>query len=92
MSAVLTNSKNNRVNNNLQWCWLPKDTNQFKDVKLSPKENTWAKILNTDELSLDDDEEALLLCPCSNFEWVTWIPSRGETILKIDQFCLIPER
>jgi hypothetical protein len=30
--------------------------------------------------------EALLLCQCSDEQWVAWIPDHGEAILDIKQF------
>jgi hypothetical protein len=91
MSKVLRNNAKTTVSStNIQWCWLPNNFDKATDVTLSPLESTWAKILAPQELSLDDDDEALLLCACSDSEWVTWIPSRGETILNVHQFCLTP--
>jgi hypothetical protein len=31
-------------------------------------------------------DEALLLCQCSEREWLAWIPEYGEILLTIDQF------
>lgn len=90
MNEVLQNNNQIQANTNLQWCWLPANFSKSTDVILSSLENTWAKILNPQELSVEDEEEALLLCSYSDSEWVTWIPSRGETILHVNQFCVTP--
>ncbi|MDZ7962261.1 MAG: hypothetical protein RMY34_31090 [Aulosira sp. DedQUE10] len=31
-------------------------------------------------------EEALLLCPVSEDEWIAWIPDHGEAVLHIREF------
>ena len=90
MNKIADSNRKNIAGTNVQWCWLPSNFGKATDVTLSSLENTWAKILNPQELSLDDEEEVLLLCAASESEWVTWIPSRGETILNVNQFCVSP--
>lgn len=56
------------------------------EEKLQP--STWVKLLELPSpLSFD---EALLLCQCSESEWLAWIPDHGEAVLHTRQFCLTP--
>lgn len=44
----------------------------------------WVKLLQlTNPFSF---EEALLLCPVSEDEWLAWIPDHGEAVLHIREF------
>lgn len=49
--------------------------------------NTWVQLLELP--STYSYEEALLLCQLSADEWIGWIPSHGEAVLKNSQFCAI---
>lgn len=49
--------------------------------------NTWVQLLELP--SAYSYEEALLLCQLSADEWIGWIPSYGEAVLKNSQFCAI---
>lgn len=49
--------------------------------------NTWVQLLELP--STYSYEEALLLCQMSADEWIAWIPSYGEAVLKNSQFCAI---
>lgn len=51
--------------------------------------STWVKLLQP--LSDFSDDEALLLCQCSDHRWVAWIPGYGEILLDTDEFCRISE-
>ena len=45
---------------------------------------TWVNLLQLpNSFSFD---EALLLCPISEDEWLAWIPDHGEAVLNIGQF------
>ncbi|MBW4559901.1 MAG: hypothetical protein KME32_01890 [Mojavia pulchra JT2-VF2] len=62
-------------------------TNKFYSNE-SPQKfaaSTWVKLLQLpNPFSF---EEALLLCPVSQDEWLAWIPDHGEAILHTRQFC-----
>ncbi|MDZ8184889.1 MAG: hypothetical protein RMX96_08560 [Nostoc sp. ChiSLP02] len=46
--------------------------------------SSWVKLLELpNPFSFD---EALLLCPVSEDEWLAWVPDHGEIILNIRQF------
>jgi hypothetical protein len=46
--------------------------------------STWVSLLQLpNPFSFD---EALLLCPISEDEWLAWIPDHGEAIINIGQF------
>jgi hypothetical protein len=45
----------------------------------------WVKLLSPPTAFSAD--EALLLCQCSETEWVAWVPDYGEIVLNIRQFC-----
>jgi len=48
------------------------------------KASTWVKLLQLpNPFSFD---EALLLCPVSEDEWLVWIPDHGEALLHTRQF------
>lgn len=46
--------------------------------------STWVQL--QEPPSTYSHDEALLLCPHSETEWVVWIPEYGETILHQNQF------
>ncbi|PSB00605.1 hypothetical protein C7B64_22605, partial [Merismopedia glauca CCAP 1448/3] len=48
--------------------------------------STWVHLLESP--SPLGYQEALLLCPHSEDEWVAWIPDHGEEVLHISQFCV----
>lgn len=87
-----TSLRNNarQVKTNVQWCWLPSNFNKSTQEELSTNNNVWVKILDSESLGIDENEEALLLCEASDSKWVTWLPSIGEKVLKTNQFCLTP--
>lgn len=53
-----------------------------------PAHSTWVKLIQP--LSFVDSDEALLLCPCSDHQWLAWIPDHGEVVLDITEFCPLP--
>lgn len=53
----------------------------------SPSElqaSTWVHLLELP--SPFSYDEALLLCQCSEDEWIAWIPDHGEAVLNVRQF------
>lgn len=65
---------------NLDW-----STDEF-DIKIDQQHfqaNTWVKLLELpNPYSFD---EALLLCPISQYEWIAWIPDHGEAVVTTGQ-------
>ncbi|MBW4642723.1 MAG: hypothetical protein KME23_06945 [Goleter apudmare HA4340-LM2] len=58
---------------------------RMQNLDLVNKQNllayTWVKLLQLpNPFSF---EEALLLCPVSDHEWLAWIPDHGEAVLQI---------
>jgi hypothetical protein len=51
--------------------------------------STWVKLLNPPTAFSFD--EAWLLCQCSEQDWLAWIPDYGEIMLRVDEFCNLPE-
>jgi hypothetical protein len=74
---------------NIRWCPVTVEHPFDKNISLSTN-NDWVQLVGMDDNCLD--EQALLLCPYSEVEWVTWLPSQGETILHIDNMCRIPKQ
>lgn len=68
----------------VKWCDYPLDFTPSEVPQA--KSNTWVKLLALPNPYSHD--EALLLCPKSDTEWVAWIPDHGEAILHINNFCL----
>lgn len=56
------------------------------DTKFIPAQpdSDWVKRTDTDE-----EEYALLLCPYSDTEWLVWLPSQGEAVLRFEQMCRV---
>lgn len=75
--------------NNIRWCKTTVE-HPFDKNSSSSTINDWVQLVGMDDDCLD--EQALLLCPYSEVEWVTWLPSQGEKILHIDNMCRIPEQ
>ncbi len=69
----------------IRWCSLP--SNGQRPTPPSLERNTWVQLLKP--LTPYCHSEALLLCPLSDSQWVAWIPDHGETILNLDQVCLL---
>lgn len=69
---------------NLDWSIKPY-------LNLSSQEfqaDTWVQLLELpSRFSFD---EALLLCPLSEDQWLAWIPDHGEAVLHTRQFCALP--
>lgn len=64
--------------------WIIQKEGSSLEQELQP--STWVKLLELPSpFSFD---EALLLCKCSDSEWLAWIPDWGETVLHTRQFCL----
>ncbi len=74
---------------NIRWCPVTVEHPFDKNVSPSYNNDDWVNLVGMDDDCLDEDEQALLLCPYSDVEWVTWLPSQGEKILHIDQMCRI---
>ena len=64
--------------------WLAQKEGSSWERELEP--STWVKLLKLP--SPFSFEEALLLCKCSDSEWLAWIPDWGEAVLHTGQFCL----
>lgn len=73
----------------VQWCWVSLDQIQETKAIPQPEANTWVQLLEL--LNPYCHDEALLLCPISDREWVAWIPDHGEAVINIEQFC-VPHR
>lgn len=59
---------------------------------LSPSEiepSTWVKLVQPP--SVFSSDEALLLCQCSDNQWLAWVPEYGEIVLDMDEFYEMPE-
>ncbi|KOP25226.1 hypothetical protein AMR41_17640 [Hapalosiphon sp. MRB220] len=66
---------------NLDWST---DELEIKIEQQNFQANTWVRLLELpNPYSFD---EALLLCPISQCEWVAWIPDHGEAVLTTRQF------
>ncbi|MGI0486794.1 hypothetical protein ACN4EK_15240 [Pantanalinema rosaneae CENA516] len=46
--------------------------------------SSWVRLVQP--LSAVSADQALLLCPASEHQWVAWIPDYGEVLLDTDQF------
>ena len=68
----------------VRWCNYASGFNPSEAPQAKP--NTWVKLLIV--LNPYCYDEALLLCPKSDVEWVAWIPDHGEAILHVNHFCL----
>lgn len=65
--------------------WIAQKNGSSWERELQP--STWVKLLELPSpFSFD---EALLLCKCSDSEWLAWIPEWGEAVLHTRQFCLV---
>jgi hypothetical protein len=65
----------------LNW---PSDEFGIKTEQQHFQANTWVRLLELpNPYSFD---EALLLCPISQHEWIAWIPDHGEAVLSTRQF------
>lgn len=67
----------------------PSQNHSFLNKFITPSQqefqpNTWVQLLELP--STYSYEEALLLCQLSADEWIAWIPSHGEAVLKNSQF------
>lgn len=51
--------------------------------------STWVKLVQAP--SVFSADEALLLCQCSEHQWLAWVPDHGEIVLDIDEFYELPE-
>lgn len=64
--------------------WIMQQEGSSLEQELQP--SRWVKLLELPSpFSFD---EALLLCKCSDSEWLAWIPDWGEAVLDTRQFCL----
>lgn len=72
----------------VQWCSIPLNRTQEKTAMPQPQSDTWVQLLESFSPLCQD--EALILCQISNWEWVAWIPDNGEAVINIEQFCLTP--
>jgi hypothetical protein len=75
----------NKLEEAIQWCWVPSDRSENLAKEQLVNSNTWVRLL--DPPTPFCDEEALILCQHSDSEWVSWIPGYGEAILHSSQFC-----
>ncbi len=74
-------------NSAVQWCSVPLNRTPEKTAMPQPKSDTWVQLLEPESFSRLCQDEALLLCQISNWEWDAWIPDHGEAVINIDQFC-----
>lgn len=81
-------SQNSKPKSTVQWCSIPLDETEGKTATTQPQSDTWVQLLETESFSPLCDDEALLLCQISNWEWAAWIPGHGEAVINIEQFCL----
>lgn len=51
---------------------------------LEPTPAMWVKLMQTP--SLFSSDEALLLCPVSDYQWLAWVPDYGEIVLDREEF------
>ena len=78
--------KSSEQNSVVQWCSIPvhrKETTAMPQLQ----SDTWVQLLEPESFSPLCDDEALLLCQISNWEWAAWIPAHGEAVINIEQFC-----
>ena len=73
---------------NISWCPTTVEHPFDKNVLNSCNNDDWVYLVGMEEDFLD--EQALLLCPHSEEEWITWLPSYGETVIHIKNMCRIP--
>ena len=71
----------------VQWCSVPLDRTPGRVNMTQPQSDTWVQLLNPEEFSPLCHDEALVMCPISNWEWAAWIPGHGEAVISIDRFC-----
>ena len=69
----------------VQWCSVPVNRTKTKIGVPQPQSDTWVQLLKS--FSPYSADEALLLCPISNWEWAAWIPNHGEAVVSIEHFC-----
>lgn len=69
----------------VQWCSVPLNRTETKTGMPQPQPDTWVQLLES--FSPYCQDEALLLCQISNWEWAAWIPDHGEAVVNIEQFC-----
>lgn len=74
------NVQNSTLSNKSPWIFSSCVTNAHTGFQASE----WVKLLDLPH-SLSHDE-ALLLCPQSDSEWVAWVPNFGEVVLHVSQF------
>lgn len=68
----------------LKWCSLPQN---WTGGSPQAQPHSWVQLVAESEEA--EVEQALLLCPESEWTWVAWLPSRGETRLEVSQFCIL---
>ena len=56
------------------------------DCKLEPQAGDWAHLFTLPNPYSYD--EGLLLCQCSEQEWLAWIPDHGEAVIEANKFCV----
>ena len=79
--------KQSEKNSAAQWCSIPLNQIQEKTAMTQPQSDTWVRLLEPESFNPLGDDEALLLCQISNWEWAAWIPAHGEAVINIEQFC-----
>lgn len=57
--------------------------------QFEPEPSTWVKLVQPP--SVFSADEALLLCQCSETQWLAWVPEYGEIVLDIDEFYELSE-
>ncbi|UBF26870.1 hypothetical protein K9N68_02455 [Kovacikia minuta CCNUW1] len=72
----------------LEWAFrapcevFPSQENYIPPQKFTA--SSWVKLVELPSPFCAD--EALLLCQCSESQWLAWLPDYGEILLEVDQF------
>ncbi|NJP12355.1 MAG: hypothetical protein HC866_25210 [Leptolyngbyaceae cyanobacterium RU_5_1] len=73
----------------LKWSLQSSSQERTQDPLFAPKSelapSTWVKLLNPPTPFSAD--EALLLCPASDNQWLAWVPDYGKMMVDTDDFC-----
>jgi hypothetical protein len=89
VSTVLKSQSQVYSYENIRWCSVTVEHPFDKNISTNVCDD-WVELVNMNDDSLD--QEALLLCPYSDVEWVAWFPSEGKRIIHVDNMCRIPSK
>jgi len=87
-NQILENNISTLNYQNIRYCAVTVEHPFDQNISSNHTNNDWVNLIGIDDDLLD--QQALLLCPYSEVEWLTWLPSYGEKIIHIDQLCRIP--